>query len=81
MRRPWLPPKDKADVLDAYIIDEIKRQDEERRRREDERPRLRIEIPEPAEAPPPTEERPDEGDEDSDDPVIRIDLADFGRRA
>ena len=57
-------------MLDAYIIDDIKRRDDERRRDEAARPRLRIEIEE-GPAPPDA----DEGDDqlDSDD-VIQIPL-------
>jgi hypothetical protein len=67
-------------VLDAYIIEDIKRREEERRRREDaERPRLRIEIddrprrrpPDPSDARSPDRE-PDEETPSDDDGVVRI---------
>jgi hypothetical protein len=61
-------------VLDAYIIEEIKRQEEERRRRSDAaRPRVTIEIP-GHERPAPREPGPVEGEDDEDAPVIRIEL-------
>lgn len=67
-----------AAVLDAYIIEEIKRREEERRRHDERRPRLEIEIPRPH---PKNDEPRDEdaGDEDDGDAeeggvVIRIDL-------
>jgi len=81
LHRPQPPTKDKEDVLDAYIIEEIKRQEEERRRRDEGRPRLHIEIP--RNVPPPRERgegeehEPDDDedhDEHEDDGVIRIDL-------
>ena len=58
-------------MLDAYIIDDIKRRDEERRRRDEAaRPRMRIEIDDR----PPLEE-PDVHDEDTEsDDVIQIPL-------
>ena len=58
-------------MLDAYIIEEIKKQEEERlRRNEAARPRMHIEIPSPGDEVPPdgSEETPDEGT------AIRIDL-------
>ncbi|MBI4817504.1 MAG: hypothetical protein HY791_14685 [Deltaproteobacteria bacterium] len=63
-------------MLDAYIIEEIKRQERQRR---DDRPRLEIEIPRPERPRPeaPQRERDDdeESDEDrGDDNVIRIQL-------
>jgi hypothetical protein len=59
-------------VLDAYIIEEIKRQEEARRRAEsDARPRLQIErLP----VEPPAPETPAE--EDEHDGPIRIDIDD-----
>jgi hypothetical protein len=70
-------------VLDAYIIEEIKKRDEERRRREDaSRPRLQIEIDERRRPNRPPErdhrERDDDERDDSDagdsPNVIRISL-------
>jgi hypothetical protein len=68
-------------VLDAYIIDEIKKREEERRRKEEAaRPRLRIEVPQA----PPTKDREDvnpeedDGEEKDEEPgVVRIDLLDY----
>ena len=66
------------DVLDAYIIEEIKRQEDRRRRDEEEgRPRLRIEIPSKRadiEAPDEDvdEDDPDSGQEREDDGVVHI---------
>ncbi len=62
-----------SDVLDAYIIEEIKKQEEERRRDEAARPRLRIEIPHEA----PEHESPETKDEEEEEQQrgpIRIDL-------
>ena len=51
-------------VLDAYIIEEIKKREEERRRREEAaRPRLRIEVPE---RPPRRDESESDKDEEQD---------------
>lgn len=66
-------------MLDAYIIEEIKKRDEDRRRREDAaRPRLRIEVPDPR-SPIRREEHEGEHPENEDGPdgeaPIRIDLA------
>lgn len=62
-------------VLDAYIIEEIKRQEDERRQREHARPRLRIEIPRHREEPTDKETSDEEADNDRDrGSVIRIDL-------
>ena len=56
-------------MLDAYIIDDIKRREEERRRTEEaNRPRLHIEVPEPAE-----EKQDEEEDQDSGD-IVRIQI-------
>ena len=58
------------DVLDAYIIEEIKKQEDERRRRNEEaRPRLHIEIPSAEDEVPQEEE-----DSPSGGAVIHIDL-------
>lgn len=65
--------KDRIAVLDAYIIEEIKRQEEERRRHDEDRPRLEIEIPRPARPSDPPRDDDDEGD-DEGSTVIRIDL-------
>ena len=61
-------------MLDAYIIDDIKKREDERRRREDlNRPRLHIEIDDPRRDYP--ERHGDESeDPDNDDGVVRIDL-------
>lgn len=56
-------------MLDAFIIEELKRRDEERRR--DERPTLRIPLDE--EVPPETDENIDPEDEEEDGSVIIID--------
>lgn len=67
-------------MLDAYIIEEIKRQEEERRQRDEARPRLRIEIPRPQsdrdDRRAPDDEQDDAPAEERDnrDGVIRIDL-------
>lgn len=64
-------------MLDAYIIEEIKRQEEERRRNETSRPRLHIEIPRPVpsnEDDPPADEDDHDDEEDVGGTVIRIDL-------
>ncbi len=62
-------------VLDAYIIEEIKRQEAERRQREQSRPRLRIEIPRPMIDDRDRDRRPSERDEEDErDAVIRIEL-------
>ena len=63
-------------MLDAYIIDDIKKRDEERRRREElNRPRLHIEIDDPRS---PDHEHPhdedDDHDSEDDDGTVRIDL-------
>ena len=56
-------------MLDAYIIDEIRRTEEERRRREESaRPRLRIELPEGNDENTPK----DDDDETSEEQTIRI---------
>lgn len=58
-------------MLDAYIIEEIKKQDEERRRRsESARPRLQIEFPPAEDAETPPEKDTPEGES----AVIHIDL-------
>ncbi len=60
------------DVLDAYIIEEIKKQEDERRRRnETARPRLHIEIPSAGDEPPAEEE---EAPTDDEGTAIHIDL-------
>lgn len=70
-------------MLDAYIIEEIKKRDQDRRRQEDaSRPRLEIEID--PRRPPPRDDRkrPDDGepeeepreDEDDESDAIRIHL-------
>jgi hypothetical protein len=67
-------------VLDAYIIEEIKKREEERRRKEDAaRPRLRIEVPDrPLPKRDPKDGEDEEEDHDRDEEhepgVIRIDL-------
>jgi hypothetical protein len=43
-------------MLDAYIIEEIKRREEERQRRESERPTVQIPPPEPDRLPQQSEE-------------------------
>jgi hypothetical protein len=53
-------------VLDAYIIDEIKKR-EDARRREEQRPRLQIEIDPRRREPPKDEERPEERPEERDE--------------
>ncbi len=59
-----------AFVLDAYIIDDIKRREEERRRSEDaNRPRLHIEVPPESEE----RKREDEEEDDSGD-IVRIQI-------
>ena len=54
-------------MLDAYVIEEIKRR--ERRRERDDRPAVQIPVPPPAEPPPPA--RPDR--EGNDRGVVIID--------
>ena len=61
-------------MLDAYIIEEIKRQEEERRRRDSDRPRLHIEIPRPPLEAPVVDRDDEDEPEESDDGIIRIDL-------
>lgn len=59
-------------MLDAYIIDQIRRREEERRRI-NERPALELPLPEP---PPPR--RPDEAEAESEPKrVVIIDLQDL----
>lgn len=62
-------------MLDAYIIEEIRKRDDERRRREEaDRPRLRIEVPRRSPDRKPTEDlevdlddRHDDDEDDHDD--------------
>lgn len=70
-------------MLDAYIIEEIKKREEERRRKDDAaRPRLRIEVPERPPRPIRRDRDPEHDDEhdrdrdrDEREPgVVRIDL-------
>lgn len=63
-------------MLDAYIIEEIKRQEEERRKKEDAvRPRLHIELPR-TEPPKESETEADNDEEPTeDDAVLEINLA------
>lgn len=56
-------------MLDAYVIDEIKRREQNRGR--DNRPAAEIPVPNPP--PPPPESEPDRGDRDRG--VVIIDLA------
>lgn len=58
-------------MLDSYIIEEIKKE-EERRRQEAERPRLRIDRPDGIPIRPPEPER--EPEEDDTDRFVRIEL-------
>jgi hypothetical protein len=63
-------------VLDAYIISEIKKREEERMRREElNRPRLHIEIEAPRKQSQdePSDEH-DEHDPDDDEGIVRIDM-------
>jgi hypothetical protein len=60
-------------MLDAYIIEEIKRRDEDRRRREEER-RPRLELPLPI-YPPDEDQRPSKPDDGSDRGVVIIDYS------
>ena len=56
-------------MLDAFIIEEIKRREQERQRRESERPAIHIPLPEPGRAPQQSEEeKPQRG-------VVIIDLS------
>jgi hypothetical protein len=58
-------------MLDAYVIEEIKRREKERGR--DDRPAIELPLPQPA---PPDEPRSDDdrgGDEDRDRGVVIID--------
>ncbi|MEE2902125.1 MAG: hypothetical protein VYC39_07325 [Myxococcota bacterium] len=61
-------------MLDAYIIDDIRKREEERRRQEDlDRPRLHIEIDEPRRRE--EEIRRDDFEEpEEEEGIIRIDL-------
>lgn len=62
-------------MLDAYIIEEIKKREIERRRREEEsRPSLEIEVPMPRRPPrpDPTRDEVPREDEREDDGAIRI---------
>ncbi len=83
MRSPPLRAEHRIDVLDAYIIEEIKKREEARRREDDaSRPRLHIEIPAwPDRERDSEEERPEDSeaplDEDEDPDTsgaVRIDL-------
>ena len=61
-------------MLDAYIIDDIKKREDERRRQEElNRPRLHIEIDDPRQNSP---EYPNGENDDSDNEegIVRIDL-------
>lgn len=60
-----------AAVLDSYIIEEIKKEDE-RRRRSSERPRLRIDPSDGISLPDPREDR--DVEEEESDRIIRIEL-------
>ncbi len=73
-------PNIKKDVLDAYIIEEI-RKEERRRRERSERPRLQIEIPKYPDDPNQDPELDEDAENESDDRdktpsgvVIRIEL-------
>lgn len=57
-------------MLDAYIIQEIKKE-ESRKREGEERPRLHIEMPLP---PWPKRDEDDPADEEAEDTVIHIDM-------
>jgi hypothetical protein len=61
-------------MLDAFIIDQIRKREEERRREEQERPVVQIPLPPPERDKP---ERPDNDDAEDKSPrgVIIIDLA------
>ena len=67
-------PEGSWTVLDAYIIDDIKKREDERRRQEDlDRPRLHIEIDDPRRHE--EEIRRDDFDEpEEEEGIIRIDL-------
>lgn len=58
-------------MLDSYIIEEIKKE-EERRRHQSERPRLRIDRPDGIPIRNPKEDRPPDGEETEG--VVRIEL-------
>ena len=61
-------------MLDAYIIDDIKKREDERRRQEElNRPRLHIEIDDPRQESPHYPEE-DDNDSDNEEGVVRIDL-------
>jgi len=55
-------------MLDAYVIEEIKRR--EQRRERDDRPVVQIPVPTPA---PPPDRPPGRGDDDGDRGVVIID--------
>lgn len=58
------------DVLDAYIIEDIRRREEQRRQEEEQRrPRLHIDP-----VAPPAPERAPERTEEEEDGVVRIDI-------
>ena len=59
-------------MLDSYIIEEIKKE-EERRRQRHERPRLRIDRPDgiPLRHP---DEDPGDSEEEDKEPIVRIEL-------
>ena len=64
-------------MLDAYIINDIKKREEERRLREElNRPRLHIEIDDPRRPPSePVLEDVNEYEPEEDDAPVRIDLS------
>ena len=43
-------------MLDAFIIEELKRREQERERKDSERPSIQIPLPEPSQAPQQSEE-------------------------
>ena len=63
-------------MLDAYIIEEIRRRERERTREERERPFVELPLPSPDQRPPRKGDKPDEdADERPKRGVVVIDLA------
>ena len=62
-------------MLDAYIIEEIKKREDERLRREElNRPRLHIEIDDPRMPPDSRNNEEEDHDSEEEDGAVRIDL-------
>jgi hypothetical protein len=55
------PERREDAMLDAFIIEEIRRREQERERRDRERPCIQIPVPEPSRAPKQSEDKPQRG--------------------